>query len=295
MAAARTLNLRSATCSSTRAASTMRFAASNPQRRSTRLPICTGETRGFTPGAESRLPRVLDFLTIRLDQLVEEIENAHPCILLPRPIVVALLTGMLARACGKPADATAPAGAVQVAAGWPAFVESFIEARFKADPYFAVQAGRHEFDGQMPDWSRAAIDAEVSDLRKFAERARQAKSGLADRRAAIRTRVPAVGGGFAALLARRTPKRHSAIRPGTSKSWIRRCISRANTRRCQNASRLSGYARAVPASRREYPRQSAHTVAESVHRPRRRGLRRIRHVLPQRDAGHLRASLRMRS
>jgi hypothetical protein len=35
----------------------------------------------------------------------------------------------------------------------------------KADPYFAVQAGRHEFDGQMQDWSRAAIEADVASLR----------------------------------------------------------------------------------------------------------------------------------
>jgi len=28
-------------------------------------------------------------------------------------------------------------------------------------PFFAVQAGRHEFDGQMSDWSAAAIAAEV--------------------------------------------------------------------------------------------------------------------------------------
>ncbi|HEV7606183.1 MAG TPA: DUF885 domain-containing protein [Steroidobacteraceae bacterium] len=51
-------------------------------------------------------------------------------------------------------------------AGWPALVDSFIEERFKADPYFAVQAGRHEFDGQMPDWSREAIDADAAQLRR---------------------------------------------------------------------------------------------------------------------------------
>ena len=54
--------------------------------------------------------------------------------------------------------------------GWPAFVERFIASRFKADPAFAVQAGRHEFDGQMPSWSRSAIDADNADLHvKLAE------------------------------------------------------------------------------------------------------------------------------
>ena len=64
--------------------------------------------------------------------------------------------------CGcsrEPAAAGRAAALQRLAAEWPAFVEAFIEARFKADPYFAVQAGRHEFDGQMPDWSRAALDA----------------------------------------------------------------------------------------------------------------------------------------
>ena len=65
-----------------------------------------------------------------------------------------------------------------MAAEWPAFVESFIEARFKADPYFAVQAGRHEFDGKMPDWSRAAIDADVGELRSFAGELAKRRSRL---------------------------------------------------------------------------------------------------------------------
>ena len=35
----------------------------------------------------------------------------------------------------------------------------FIEDYFKANPFFAVQAGRHEFDGQMPDLSAGGIAA----------------------------------------------------------------------------------------------------------------------------------------
>jgi Bacterial protein of unknown function (DUF885) len=49
-------------------------------------------------------------------------------------------------------------------------VAAFIDARFKRDPYFAVQAGRHEFDGQMPDWSRSGLDADVAELRAFRTR-----------------------------------------------------------------------------------------------------------------------------
>jgi uncharacterized protein (DUF885 family) len=61
-----------------------------------------------------------------------------------------------------PQPAAAPAAPV-----WADFVAEFIEARFKAEPNFAVQAGRHEYDGQMPDWSRAALDGDVAQLRAF--------------------------------------------------------------------------------------------------------------------------------
>jgi hypothetical protein len=88
---------------------------------------------------------------------------AAVCVFVP-----VLLTGCSRGRDATPAN-TAPAApaASTTDARWPAFVESFIEARFQSDPYFAVQAGRHEFDGKMPDWSHAALDAEVAALRKF--------------------------------------------------------------------------------------------------------------------------------
>ena len=52
------------------------------------------------------------------------------------------------------------------AADWPRFVNNFIEAIFKANPGFAVQQGRHEFDGQITDLSREGISAEVDRLKK---------------------------------------------------------------------------------------------------------------------------------
>ncbi len=52
------------------------------------------------------------------------------------------------------------------AADWPGFVNSFIEASFRANPGFAVQQGRHEYDGQIADLSPQAINAEVDRLKK---------------------------------------------------------------------------------------------------------------------------------
>jgi uncharacterized protein (DUF885 family) len=52
------------------------------------------------------------------------------------------------------------------AADWPAFVDNFIEATFRANPGFAVGQGRHEYDGQITDLSEAAITGEVDRLKK---------------------------------------------------------------------------------------------------------------------------------
>jgi uncharacterized protein (DUF885 family) len=76
-------------------------------------------------------------------------------------------------ACGR-SSAPAPTPTANSAAAnppaaatldrWPDFAARFIEGYFHANPYFAVQAGRHEFDGQMSDWSAAGITAEVARL-----------------------------------------------------------------------------------------------------------------------------------
>jgi uncharacterized protein (DUF885 family) len=47
---------------------------------------------------------------------------------------------------------------------WDVFVERQIEEHLVAHPQFAVVSGRHEFDGQLPDWSRTGIDAEIARL-----------------------------------------------------------------------------------------------------------------------------------
>src|SRR5580704_3061258 len=66
-------------------------------------------------------------------------------------------------ACGGP-PASVPAAAPD---RWPEFAARFIEEYFKAHPFFAVQAGRHEFDGQMDDVSAAGIAAEVARLQRL--------------------------------------------------------------------------------------------------------------------------------
>jgi hypothetical protein len=62
------------------------------------------------------------------------------------------------------APAPDPHAATQAA--WTAYAARFIEDYFKANPFFAVQAGRHEFDGQMDDLSADGIAKEVERLQK---------------------------------------------------------------------------------------------------------------------------------
>ncbi|MBI1733243.1 MAG: DUF885 domain-containing protein [Gammaproteobacteria bacterium] len=59
-----------------------------------------------------------------------------------------------------------PAVASVANGDWDRFVSDYVEATFKAQPYFAVQAGRHEFDGRMPDWSKSGIETEIARLRQ---------------------------------------------------------------------------------------------------------------------------------
>jgi len=59
---------------------------------------------------------------------------------------------------------------------WDTYVHDFIEATFKARPHFAVWAGRHEFDGRLPDWSPDAVKTEIERL----ERARKEALAFGD-------------------------------------------------------------------------------------------------------------------
>lgn len=54
---------------------------------------------------------------------------------------------------------------------WTKFVDEFIEAYFAANPSFAAGQGRHEFDGQLADWSPAGLQKEVTRLEQSRQRA----------------------------------------------------------------------------------------------------------------------------
>src|SRR5882762_6008196 len=54
---------------------------------------------------------------------------------------------------------------------WDAYVSQFLDAYFAAHPDVAVIAGRHEFDGKLPDWSAEGIKKEIQRLHAEHDRA----------------------------------------------------------------------------------------------------------------------------
>ena len=59
---------------------------------------------------------------------------------------------------------SATAVAAPLDAAWDTHVTNYIESWFAANPSSAVYAGRHEFDGRLPDFSAKALSAEAARL-----------------------------------------------------------------------------------------------------------------------------------
>jgi uncharacterized protein (DUF885 family) len=65
---------------------------------------------------------------------------------------------------------------------WDTYVEGFLQSYFTAHPDAGVLAGRHEFDGKLPDWTDAGIKREVQRLHAERERALGFKDAALDER-----------------------------------------------------------------------------------------------------------------
>ncbi|HEU4681441.1 MAG TPA: DUF885 domain-containing protein [Gemmatimonadales bacterium] len=57
------------------------------------------------------------------------------------------------------------------AGDWDRFVSGFIDSYFEAEPLFAVYQGRHEFDGQFPDWTAAGLQRRAQRLHQLRDSA----------------------------------------------------------------------------------------------------------------------------
>jgi hypothetical protein len=64
-----------------------------------------------------------------------------------------------------PVESAAPKAKAVARQSWPAFSQRFIDNYFKLNPSFAVSQGRHEYDGQLPDWSGTGLANQAAFLR----------------------------------------------------------------------------------------------------------------------------------
>lgn len=65
---------------------------------------------------------------------------------------------------------------------WDSYQNEFLEAYFVAHPDFAVRAGRHEFDGKLPDWSAEGIAKEIKRLHAEKDRVAGFQASALDER-----------------------------------------------------------------------------------------------------------------
>lgn len=80
-------------------------------------------------------------------------------------LLAASVVAMAATGACKKVDGDAPTVTANDGTEWGAFVEKSLEGYFKVAPNFAVYQGKHEFDGQIPDWSPEGLKAQI-DYRK---------------------------------------------------------------------------------------------------------------------------------
>jgi uncharacterized protein DUF885 len=66
-------------------------------------------------------------------------------------------------------------------ADWEKYLNGYLESYFAVHPDVAVSAGRHEFDGKLPDFSKEGNDREIARLHSERDRASAFGAGLDDK------------------------------------------------------------------------------------------------------------------
>ena len=84
-----------------------------------------------------------------------------------RPFLVAVcLITLEGSACTTRKDDAVQATQTRQASAWRGLVNAFLEDYLRLNPGFAAAQGRHEYDGQLPDWSAAGLQAQIDLLKK---------------------------------------------------------------------------------------------------------------------------------
>tara|TARA_R110001606_G_scaffold16153_8_gene65441 strand:+ start:16085 stop:17920 length:1836 start_codon:yes stop_codon:yes gene_type:complete len=77
------------------------------------------------------------------------------------------LAALTVTGCKKIEDQTVAAMEIDESSAWGGYLSDFLDGYFPVNPTFAVYQGKHEFDGQLPDWSAEGLQKAV-DIRKQA-------------------------------------------------------------------------------------------------------------------------------
>ena len=88
-----------------------------------------------------------------------------------RPLLLALFVAALAAGCAAPARMAPPAPSASASPAWDTFVAQFLDGYFATHPDAAVGAGKHQYDGQLPDWSADGLAREAARLHAERDRA----------------------------------------------------------------------------------------------------------------------------
>lgn len=77
---------------------------------------------------------------------------------------------------GCPADQNKQMeGGVNANQEWKSYVAKFLNDYFEANPVAAVYAGKHEYDGKLPDWSKEGLKKEIERLKNERKKASEFK------------------------------------------------------------------------------------------------------------------------
>src|SRR4249919_3308849 len=87
-------------------------------------------------------------------------------ILLPFALTTVFVAGCASSPeSAKPALAETAAVPAAPAVDWQGTVNAFVNGYFQRNPTDAANAGKHEFDGKLPDWSEAGLQEHSQWLR----------------------------------------------------------------------------------------------------------------------------------
>ncbi|SKB33470.1 DUF885 domain-containing protein [Sphingopyxis flava] len=82
--------------------------------------------------------------------------------------------------CNASDNSSVTAPATSTATRWSAFRDAFLAGYFPLSPTFAVYQGKHEYDGQLPDWSPEGIEKQAAFLEKAIKDAKAFDGDMSD-------------------------------------------------------------------------------------------------------------------